>query len=62
MALDFILHCIVVLHACAVAMIRPSHTLLDMSYYRAETSDAGVGSGSRRLSVDRYGFRFSTTL
>jgi hypothetical protein len=37
MTLDFILHYVVVLHACAVAMIRPSHTLIDMTYFRAET-------------------------
>jgi hypothetical protein len=48
MTLDFILHYVVVLHACAVAMIRPSHTLMDMIYCRAETkatlaSVQGVG-------------------
>jgi hypothetical protein len=37
MSLDFILHYVVVLHACAVAMIKPSHTLIDMAYCRAET-------------------------
>jgi len=48
MTLDFILHYVVVLHAYAVAMIRPFHTLIDMSYCRAETkatpaSVQGVG-------------------
>jgi hypothetical protein len=37
MTLDFILYYVVVLHACAVAMIRPSHTLIDVTYCRAET-------------------------
>jgi hypothetical protein len=36
MTLDFILHYVVVLHACAIAMKRPSHTLIDMTYCRAE--------------------------
>jgi hypothetical protein len=48
MTLDFILHYVVVLHACAVAMIKPSHTLISMTYCRAETkatpaSVQGVG-------------------
>jgi hypothetical protein len=48
MTLDFILPYIVVLHSCAVAMIRPSHTLIDMTYCGAETkatpaSVQGVG-------------------
>jgi hypothetical protein len=48
MTLDFILHYVDVLHACAVAMIRPSHTLIDMTYCRAETKSTpasvqGVG-------------------
>jgi hypothetical protein len=42
MTLDFILHYVVVLHACAVAMIRPSHTLIDMTYCRAETKATPV--------------------
>jgi hypothetical protein len=36
MTLDFILHYVVILHGCVVAMIRPSHTLIDMTYCRAE--------------------------
>jgi hypothetical protein len=48
MTLDFVLHYVVVLNACAVAMIRPSHTLKYMTYCREETkatpaSVQGVG-------------------
>jgi hypothetical protein len=37
MTLDFILHYVVVLHASAVAMIRPPHTWIYVTYCRAET-------------------------
>jgi hypothetical protein len=37
MTLDFILHYVSALHACAVAMIRPSHTFIEVTYCRAET-------------------------
>jgi len=50
MTLDFILHCVVVLHAYAVAMIRPFHTLIDMSYCRAETK-ATPASVNRSIRV-----------
>jgi hypothetical protein len=48
MPLDFILLYVVALRACAVTMIRPSHSLIDMAYFRAETkatpaSVEGVG-------------------
>jgi hypothetical protein len=48
MTLDFILNYVVVLHACVVAMIRPPHTLINVTYCRAETkampaSVQGVG-------------------
>jgi hypothetical protein len=47
MTLDFILH-YVVLHACAVAIIRPSLTFIDITYCRTETKETpasaqGVG-------------------
>jgi hypothetical protein len=62
MTLDFILHYVVVLHVYAIAIRRPSHPLIDMTYCRAETSDTGVDSGSRGRLIDRYGFCFSATL
>jgi hypothetical protein len=39
-------------------------TLLDRYdiFYGGHEIDAGVGSGRRRLFLDFYGFRFSTTL
>jgi hypothetical protein len=48
MTLDFILYYVAVLHTCVVAMIRPSHILIDMTCCRAETkamqaSVQGVG-------------------
>jgi hypothetical protein len=52
MTLDFILHNVVVLHACAVAMIRPPHTLIDMTYFRAETKATPASiNGSIRISL-----------
>jgi hypothetical protein len=50
MALDYILHYIVVLHPCAVAMIRPSHTLIDMTYCRVETK--ATPESVQRVGVD----------
>jgi hypothetical protein len=37
MTLDFVLHYVFVFHECAVAKIRPSYTLIDTTYCRAET-------------------------
>jgi hypothetical protein len=50
MTLYFILHYVVVSHACAVAMIRLSHTLIAMTYCRAET-EATSASINRRLRI-----------
>jgi TRAP-type mannitol/chloroaromatic compound transport system permease small subunit len=56
MTLDLILHDVVVLHACAVAMIRSSHTLIDMIYCTAETKSTpasvqGVASINRSIRI-----------
>jgi hypothetical protein len=37
MTLDFILHYVVVIHACLIAMISPSHTLMCMTYCSGES-------------------------
>jgi hypothetical protein len=50
MTLDFIVHYVVVLHACAVAMIRPSHTLIDTTYCRAERN--ATPASVQRVGVD----------
>jgi hypothetical protein len=56
MTLYFILHYVVVSHSCSVAMIRPSHTLIDMTYCRAKTkatpaSVQGVASINRSIRI-----------
>jgi hypothetical protein len=50
MTLDFILHCVVVLHAYAVAMIRPLHTFIDLSFCWGEKK-ATPASVNRSIRV-----------
>jgi hypothetical protein len=59
---NFILHTAYTLDACALNNILPSLSLIGMLYFKADKNDAGVGWGRRRRFLDRYGFRFSTTL
>jgi hypothetical protein len=47
---DFILHCVFVLHQCAVARIRPSQSLIDMTFMPEI-----MGTGVLPLEVKRPG-------